>query len=334
MPGKDGDARDAPSPSADQLVLGRYRMAERLGAGGFGVVWRAQDEAGGDDVAVKRIVLHPGDDGERAQREATAVARLEHPAVVELLEAGAEDGCFYIVSELVRGPTLATLNTRRECHDEQVLEIGRSLADALEHAHARGVIHRDVKPHNVLVPDPRQGPAHAAAKLADFGGARVLGERPLTRSGDVVGTLAYMAPEQAEGREVGEEADLYALALVLYEALSGVQPVRGVTPAATVRRIGQPIAALSSHRPDLPGALTGAIDRALAAVAWQRGCIADLRRALDAGTVEGPPPAAPQRSRTPRTPREPEPARGPAGPISPRGPAHPRPSRSPASAGA
>ena len=253
-------ANDGPVP--DELVLERYRLLERLGAGGFGVVWRARDELLHREVAVKRISLGAGGgpiDSERASREALASARLAHPAIVALYEACPHEGAFYLISELVDGDTLARLIEQDELEDEQILEIGAALASALAHAHARGVIHRDIKPQNVLVPASSaelaaQTPQNlvAAAKLADFGGASLVGEDALTRTGDVLGTLAYMAPEQSEGREVGVEADLYSLALVLYEALCGVNPVRGATPAATVRRIGRPLPALARARRDLP----------------------------------------------------------------------------------
>src|SRR6185369_10877232 len=161
--------------------------------------------------------------------EARAAARLSHPAIVTLFEAGAEDGTTYLVSELVRGGTLAQLLLEGALSDRDVAEIGVALCAGLAHAHAQGVVHRDVKPSNVLVPDARAA-GSAAAKLTDFGVARVVGAAEgadvLTRTGDVVGTLAYMAPEKAEGREAGAPADLYAAALVLYEAFSGVNPVR------------------------------------------------------------------------------------------------------------
>src|SRR5205823_6085120 len=170
-------------------------------------------------------------------------------------------------------------------------EIGLALADALGHAHARGVIHRDVKPHNVLIPDRAgddeegAGPRAPlpAAKLTDFGGARLAGEDVLTRTGDVVGTLAYMAPEQVEGGAVGAGADLYSLALVLYEGFCGANPVRGPTPAATVRRIGDPIEPLERRRENLPRGVGRALDRALSPAPAQRGTLAELRAALAAG---------------------------------------------------
>jgi eukaryotic-like serine/threonine-protein kinase len=272
-------------------VLGRYRLLERLGAGGFGVVWRAHDELLHREVAVKRISLAPDGDSERATREALATARLAHPAIVALYEACAVQDAFYLISELVHGETLARLIAARTLADEEVLEIGIALAGALSHAHARGVIHRDVKPQNVLVPHKRDGPAPtpqaSVAKLADFGGARLAGEDALTRTGDVLGTLAYMAPEQSEGHEAGEAADLYSLALVLYEALSGVNPVRGPTPAATARRIGRPLAPLERRRGDLPRSLTRALDEALAPSPTERGTLEELRLALEEALERG-----------------------------------------------
>jgi hypothetical protein len=270
-------------------VLGRYRLLERLGAGGFGVVWRAHDELLHREVAVKRISLGAGGDpidSARASREALASARLAHPAIVVLHEACAAQDAFYLISELVHGDTLAELIAARALADEELLEIGLALSGALHHAHARGVFHRDVKPQNVLVPHSPAEPG-GAAKLTDFGGARLAGEEALTRTGDVLGTFAYMAPEQSEGREAAAPADLYALALVLYEALSGVNPVRGATPAATVGRIGRPIAPLERRRGDLPRSLTRAIDLALTPVAEQRGTLEDLHLALEQALEQG-----------------------------------------------
>ncbi len=132
------------------------------------------------------------------------------------------------------------------------------------------------------------GPHPAAAKLADFGGAWITGEDPLTRTGDVMGTLAYMAPEQAEGGEVGVECDLYSCALVCFEALSGVNPVRGATPAATARQIGTELPSLREYRPDLPGELVAAIDVALDPVAEYRADLGELRDALAAASTPRP----------------------------------------------
>ncbi|HEY2767068.1 MAG TPA: serine/threonine-protein kinase [Solirubrobacteraceae bacterium] len=273
----------APARAGREPVLGRYRLHQRLGAGGFGIVWRAHDELLHREVALKQISLPTEEDRDRATREALATARLSHPAIVALYEACSDEQDFYLISELVHGETLATLIADDALGDEEVLEVGVVLCDALAHAHARGVIHRDIKPQNVLLPDPTPepgAPAPVIAKLTDFGGAQLVGEEGLTRSGDVLGTLAYMAPEQSDGRDAGPESDLYSLALVLYEALSGVNPVRGATPAATVRRIGQPLAPLERHRRDLPRALTRTLDAALLPDPRERGTLAELREAL------------------------------------------------------
>src|SRR4051794_36125306 len=261
------------------LVLDRYRLVRRLGAGGFGTVWLAEDERLGREVAVKRVLIGDGDEAERARREAQVVARLSHPGIVALYEAGADDAACYLVSELVRGETLGVLEAEGALSDLDVVEIGIALCEALAHAHARGVVHRDVKPGNVIVPEAR-GDGEPHAKLTDFGIARAVGDDALTRTGDVLGTLAYMAPEHAEGRGATERSDLYALALVLYEALAGVNPVRGATPAETARRIGDPLPALGRYRRDLPRALTQALDDAVAVEPEDRGTLNDLRTAL------------------------------------------------------
>ncbi len=268
-------------------MLDRYRLLEELGTGGFGTVWSAHDEVLHRPVALKRIWLGPDGDLDRATREAHAGARLKHPAIVRLYEVASDDDAFYLISELIDGETLARLIADDALEDEEILEIGLALADALAHAHAHGVIHRDIKPHNVLVPDRDEDSAGVAAKLTDFGGASLVGEDVLTRPGDVLGTLAYMAPEQADGDEAAEQADLYSLALVLYEALCGVNPVRGATPAATARRIGRPIESLARRRRDLPRALTQALDAALSPDPGERGTLDRLRLVLGETLARG-----------------------------------------------
>lgn len=266
------------------LAMGRYRLGERLGSGGFGTVFASHDERLDRPVAVKVI---PADDraDERAQREALAVARLDHPGIVALYDAGEEDGARYVVSELVQGRTLARLEADGDLTDRDVLRIGLALADALAHAHDRGVVHRDVKPQNVIVPD-RPVSARGAAKLTDFGVAHLAGDDGLTGTGDVVGTLAYMAPEQAAGKPIDDRTDLYALALVLYEALAGTNPVKAGNPAATARRVGKVLRPLQRSRPDLPPELCDAVDRALLPDPGRRGELEDLAEALAAALPE------------------------------------------------
>jgi hypothetical protein len=277
-----GAGPDGPEPRLGGVrVLGRYRLQHRLGAGGFGVVWMARDEHLGRAVAVKRIPMHDAASATRAEREGLAAARLGHPGIVALFEAGRDAGAVYLVSELVRGSSLADLIAQGALSDRDVLLIGIALCDALAHAHSRGVVHRDVKPGNVLVPESAHDLA-GVAKLTDFGVARMTGDEALTRTGDVVGTLAYMAPEQAAGRTAGAPADLYGLGLVLYEALSGVNPIRAAGAAATARRVGMRLPRLRRARRDLPEALCDAIDRTVLPRPGTRGDLGALRVALAA----------------------------------------------------
>ena len=276
-----------PTQHGPPPVLGRYRLGARLGSGGFGTVYAAVDERLDRDVAVKVIPIG-GADGTssvRASREAQAAGRLDHPGIVAVFDAGEDGQARYLVSELVRGRTLDALASAGELSDRDVLRVGLVLADALEHAHGRGVIHRDVKPQNVIVPD-RPRSARSAAKLTDFGVAHLAGDAPLTRTGDVVGTLAYMAPEQADGHRVDERADLYSLALVLYEGLAGVNPVRAGSPAATARRLGTVLPPLHRKRKDLPPELCAALDRALSPRPEDRGTLDELADELADGLTD------------------------------------------------
>jgi hypothetical protein len=279
-----GSARAYPQ---SDLVLGRYRLLEQIGSGGYGTVWIARDEECPRRVAVKRIARRHDDPQEQAriEREGRAAARLEHPAIVRLYETGEDAGAHYLVSELVEGSSLASLYRSGGVGDRALLAIGSVLADALQHAHERGVVHRDVKPQNVIVPT-RVAATGPPAKLTDFGIARLAGEHPLTSTGDVIGTFEYMAPEQAQGRTAGPRADLYSLALTLYEGFAGVNPLRGETVAATALRLGGVIEPLGRLRRDLPPALCAAIDRALAPAAGSRGTLAQLRAALNAALGE------------------------------------------------
>ncbi len=269
-----------------EVVLDRYELHRRLGSGGFGAVWLARDLKLDRTVAVKRIPAPDAETAKRAQREATAAARLQHPAIVALHEAGSDDDHVYLVSELVRGATFARLLEEGALSDRDVVEIGVALCDALAHAHRRGIIHRDVKPLNILVPDAAGDGDGPPAKLTDFGVARIAGDDALTRTGDVVGTLAYMAPEQAEGGDVGAEADLYALGLCLYEGLAGVNPLRARGAGATARRIGQRLPPLGRLRRDLPLELCEAIDTAVWPHPEERGTLQDLKAALSTALAD------------------------------------------------
>jgi serine/threonine protein kinase len=258
------------------LVLNRFLIERRIGSGGFGVVYEAWDGRLERSVAVKAIEQQ-GEAGRRVLREAQAAARLNHPGIVTLYELGEEDGNALLVTELVEGSTLARLSAAGELSDREIGEIGADLCEALDHAHARGVVHRDIKPQNVQVTD-----GEPRAKLMDFGIARLAdAEGSLTAVGDVVGTLAYMSPEQAEGRPAGPEADVYSLALTLYECWSGENPHRRGNPAATARAIGARTRPLRRLRPDLPRELTEALDACLTARPSRRPSLEELGIAIE-----------------------------------------------------
>ena len=265
------------------LVLDRYALQRRMGTGAFGTVWMARDERLERDVAVK-ILARELVVGGRFEREARAAARLSHPGIVTLYEAAVDDEGAYLVSELVRGQTLDALLAEGRLSDRDILEIGVGLCDALSHAHEQGVVHRDVKPSNVLVPD-RGRSNKTPCKLTDFGVARVIDSDSLTMTGDVIGTLNYMAPEQAAGLEAGEAADLYSLALVLYEALSGVNPLRSTGAVSRRSRVAMTLPPLRRQRRDLPDPMARAIDRALRPRIDERGTLRELRDGL-AGAIE------------------------------------------------
>jgi eukaryotic-like serine/threonine-protein kinase len=257
-----------------ERILGRFRIEDRIGSGGFGTVYRAWDERLQRPVAVKVIQGEHG--APRVTREAQAVARLAHRNIATLYELASDGERAFLVSELIEGETLRVMGRRGELNDRLVAHVGADSAAALMHAHRAGVVHRDVKPENILVGVGEE------AKLVDFGIARIAGERTLTATGAVVGTLAYMAPEQADGLRPGPSADVYSLALTMYECFCGEHPLIREGPAATARAIGEPIAPLSQVRPELPDAMTEAIDAALDPDPEMRPLASELEAALAA----------------------------------------------------
>jgi tRNA A-37 threonylcarbamoyl transferase component Bud32 len=282
-----------------ERILGRFVIEARIGSGGFGTVYRAWDERLQRPVAVKAI--ERSDSAPRVTREAQAVARLAHRNIATLYELAAEGNHAFLVSELIEGDTVRVLGRRGELSDRIVAELGADAAAALAHAHRHGVVHRDVKPENILV-------GSAEAKLVDFGIARVAGERTLTATGAVVGTLAYMAPEQADGLRPGPAADVYALALTLYECFCGEHPLLREGPAATARAIGEEIPFLALVRPELPEQLTEMLDACLDPDPERRPLASELEAVLNAHAREltgSPLPATigpPEEAARPRRP--------------------------------
>jgi serine/threonine protein kinase len=218
-----------------RLVGGRYRLTAVVGRGGMGTVWRAYDELLDRDVAVKEVLLPPGLEGterdilyQRTFREARASARLNHPGVVTVHDVVREDGRPWIIMEFVRArPLQEIIDHDGPLPPRRVAEIGRQLLEALNHAHAAGILHRDVKPNNVMIADGGR------AVLTDFGIAQMPGEVTLTQTGLVMGSPAYIAPERAQGDKAIPASDLWALGATLYTAVEGRSPYeRGDAMAA------------------------------------------------------------------------------------------------------
>lgn len=231
--------------------LVKYELLEKIGLGGMATVYRARDRRLGRDVAVKLIHAHLRENPEVAVRfvsEARAVARLRHPNVVEVFDVSDENEPErYLVVELVRGTTLRALISRhKKLPAELVAAIGLEVAAALSHAHQQGIVHRDVKPENVLIEliAPSSSPSPATdrmqrprVKLTDFGIAKLLDAQGVTSTGQVLGSPAHMAPEQIEGTDVGPRADVFALGVMLYECMVGRLPFDGKNPAQVLRRV-------------------------------------------------------------------------------------------------
>ncbi|MFJ8827798.1 protein kinase [Streptomyces sp. NPDC102467] len=216
MPRGPGDEEAAASERQPLLVGGRYRMRHRLGSGGTADVFAADDTVLGREVAVK--VFRPAAETVTADRfcdEAPTLARLSHPALVTVYDAGRHGDDAYMVTELVRGTTLRNRLTAGPLTTAQTIRLGRALTSALDHVHGCGIIHRDIKPSNILLDEL------GAPRLADFGLSRSVDERTRSEPGTLVGSLAYMAPEQLLGGGASKASDVYALGLVLLEALTG-----------------------------------------------------------------------------------------------------------------
>lgn len=220
------------SPAPPAPVAGRYRPIAPLGNGGMGTVWEAVDDRLHRPVALKLAVSGDTDLTRRTRAEARSLAAVHHPNVVVVLDAGEHDGRAFVVTELVRGPSLRTLLATGPVAPDRVARLGHQLASALACAHEHGVVHRDLTPANVLVDDES-----GEAKLIDFGIAMSEHAAGLTATGLVVGTPAYLAPEQVEGRRATATSDVYSLGLVLIEALTGRRPFPGGPTATTAARL-------------------------------------------------------------------------------------------------
>ena len=288
-------------PLSDGTRLGSYQILSALGAGGMGEVYRAVDRKLGRDVALKVLPAAMASQPERLarfQREARAVAALNHPHIVTIHSVEESNGVHFITMELVEGHSLDRLIPDNGLTLEKILQISSALADALAAAHEKGIVHRDLKPANVMVtPGGR-------VKVLDFGLAKVAGDAARaeaqlstamqTREGVVMGTVPYMSPEQIAGRALDHRTDLFSLGVILYEMASGQRPFGGASSAelasAILRDTPRP---LGQIRTDLPHAFGAFVARCLQKEPRQRvqtanearDALAALRRQLDSGDV-------------------------------------------------
>ncbi|MCX5268436.1 serine/threonine-protein kinase [Streptomyces sp. NBC_00199] len=296
----DGAAQE---PGVGRLVAGRYRLLAKLGHGGMGTVWRAKDETVDREVAVKepRVPDHLPERErdkafERMRREARAAARLDHPAVVGVHDVAVVDGRPWIVMELVHGRSLGDALQEGTLGTREAARIGLEVLGALEAAHAAGILHRDVKPDNVLLG------RYDRVVLTDFGIAQIEGETNLTDTGGFVGSPEYIAPERVLGRRPGPAADLWSLGVVLYAATEGVSPFRRSNTPATLQSVlnAAPAPPAAAHGP-----LAEVVDGLLQKEPAHRPTAARVRELLEAAAN----PSAPQPPQPPQAVSPPEASR-------------------------
>jgi serine/threonine protein kinase len=282
--------------SVETLAAGRYRVERTLGKGGMAAVYLAHDAELERPVAIKVLAEHLASDEafrERFLREARMAAKLSHPNVVHVYDQGDEDGIPFIVMEYVEGTTLGDeLRRSGPFPPARVVDLALQICGGLEHAHASGLVHRDIKPGNLLLRED------GTVKIADFGIARAAQATKLTQIGSVLGTAAYLAPEQASGEPVTAAADIYSLGCVLFESLTGRTPyVFETLPELVVKQREEPITPIRELRPDVPAELEAAVMHCLARRPdYRPASAAALAQELAAGSPEPPTEALPRPS--------------------------------------
>jgi len=292
-----------------EVIAGRFDLVELIGKGGMSSVYKARDRLLDRMVALKILHPHFTEDEEyveRFRREARAVAQLSHPNIVTVIDRGEDDGRQYIVFEYVEGENLKQLLERTgPMPVRDALVMALQMARALSFAHGRGLIHRDVKPQNVLLNPDGQ------AKMTDFGIARSIDVQGVTITGTIMGTSEYIAPEQARGEQVDAQTDVYSLGVVLYELLTGGVPFEGdnfVTVA--LRHVNEPVPSVLNRRPEVPARVAMAVERSMAKFPAERfqsmdelseeleTCLAELDPVSEEATmIARRPIAGPQRQR-------------------------------------
>jgi eukaryotic-like serine/threonine-protein kinase len=294
------------------LIKGRYRVGRRLGEGGMAIVYLGHDLLLGRDVAIKsprpQFSADPGF-RVRFEREARAAAALSHPNIIDVYDVGEDDGMPFIVMELVRGQSLKEIVAAdAPFHPDDVAELLEQIGGALDYAHARGYVHRDIKPGNILVDQ------HGRARLVDFGIAKGLADGDLTETGASLGTVGYLSPEQASGLMATPASDVYSVGVVAFEMLTGELPFAAETPiGVAMRHVNDPAPRPSHVVPGLPPQVDPIILRALAKDPTRRwGSAGAFARALRNWRNAGPPVPA---TRAPQVVAAPPPARGSLAPT-------------------
>ncbi len=289
------------SPRAETVLAGRYRLVRLIGTGGMGTVYEARDEHTYRLVAVK-LFATPDTmttaDRVRQEREIRLLSMLSHPGLIPLYDAGThdfEDGPHrFIVMELIADTTLLRRLAEGALHNYEVADLGAQLADALAYVHSRGIVHRDVKPANILISDEGSSGFARTVKLTDFGVAHFVDGSRLTNDGTIIGTAAYLSPEQVAGEPIGFATDVYSLGLVLLEALTGKQEYSGTLIEAALARL--------RRDPEIPDSLAtewhDLLERMTARDPDRRPTAVVVANALRGGSTQitGPVPLGPERT--------------------------------------
>ncbi len=302
---RDDDKTQTHIPLLKDTMVGHYRIVEKIGAGGMGEVYLAQDTELDRKVALKFLPLHLCQDEDcraRFKREAQAAAKLSHPNIIHVYEVSDYQGRPFFAMEHVEGRSLKEFSSGKDPSIEQILELVVQICEGIHAAHEKGVTHRDIKPSNILID------LHGRVKIVDFGLASVVGKDQLTKTGSTLGTIGYMSPEQVCGQEIDYRSDLFSLGVVLYELITKHNPFKRDSEAATLKAVSddlpEPLARFKSGLPDGLQAIT---DKALEKDVKTRyqhadGMLSDLmrvKRSLEPGSSVGP--TSPREGRSSRT---------------------------------